>query len=52
METINDTKYEAELMPIDVLCDSCQAEITVGETAFIDKQNGTVHCQKCAEAGK
>lgn len=50
METTANNTFEAEIMPIDLLCDTCQSEITVGETAYINKEQGSVHCEKCAES--
>jgi|GEM_PF-3854530 len=52
METLENTTYEPEIMPIDVLCDTCESEILVGETAYINKEDSTVHCEKCAQEGK
>ena len=48
METIDKVKFEPEAMPIDVLCDNCQREITVGETAYVDKEKGNLYCEECA----
>ena len=48
METIENVKFEPEVMPIDVLCDKCQREITVGETAYVDKVEGNLYCEECA----
>lgn len=48
METKEKVKFEEEAMPIDVLCDGCEREITVGETAFVDKEEGLLYCESCA----
>ncbi len=48
MEAIDQVKFEEEAMPIDVLCDGCEREITVGETAYVDKEEGLIYCESCA----
>jgi Zn finger protein HypA/HybF involved in hydrogenase expression len=38
----------AERAQIDMLCDSCQKEITEGEDFYYDHEEEEVYCERCA----
>lgn len=52
MTELIDTKFEAEILPNDVLCDKCTGEILVGETVYIEKSTGNVYCENCVKEKK